>query len=453
MPALNIKRIGIIVICVIMSIFMCVIMLPLSMYAEAFEENADEFLFNGNIYYQINEFNEITITRSRASVTEAVIPCEIDGMIVTEIKSSAFQGKTRLTKVVIPETVVSIGDYAFYQCTRLEDVCIPDSIENIGWNIFKGTPWLQNQPEGCIIVGKGIIIGYNGESEHIVIPQGVTAIAGCSFENAKNLMSVDIPESVCDIGGLAFSGCSRLTECVIPEGVHTIGAYAFNWCKALQKVNIADSVEKIGNHAFLGCSALISIKMPKNIDRIETATFFGCTSLEKIVIPESVRDIGSQAFMECASLNEITLSRNVESVGEWAFNGCCGLEKLTIYNGNCKIVDSEKTIEACTIICGFNRSSAQSYAQMYDRLFVPLVPLSGDMDQNGEIDISDATYLLSLYANICAGTITHISAFDMAAGDINGNGDIDIGDATIVLRIYAYQCAGLTEYDNIEFYE
>lgn len=453
MPALNIKKIGITVLCMVMSILICILMLPLSMYAEAFEENTDEFLFNGNIYYQINEFNEIMITRSRASVTEAIIPCEIDGMIVTEIKSSAFQGKTRLTKVVVPETVIEIGDYAFYQCTRLEEVFIPDSVESIGWNIFKGTPWIQNQPDGCIIVGKGIVIGYNGESEHIVIPQGVTAIAGCTFENAKNIMSVDIPESVCDIGGLAFSGCSKLTECVIPEGVHTIGAYAFNWCKALQMVSIADSVETIGNHAFLGCSALISIKLPKNLDRIETATFFGCTSLSKIVIPETVKDIGGQAFMECVSLNEITLSRNVEFVGEGAFGGCCGLQKLMVYNENCKIVDSEKTIESCTIICGLNRSSAQRYAQRYDRIFVPLVPLAGDMNENGEIDMSDATYLLSLYANICAGTITHVSAFDMAAGDMNRNGDIDIGDATIVLKIYAWQCAGLIIPDDIEFYE
>ncbi len=443
MPALNIKKIGIRIICVVISILMSLWMLPLSMYAEAFAESSDEFLFNGNIYYQINEFNEVMITRSRASVTEAVIPCEIDGMIVTEIKNSAFQGKTRLTKVVIPETVVNIGDYAFYQCTRLEEIFIPDSVDSIGWNVFKGTPWLQNQPEGCVIVGKGIVIGYRGESEHAAIPYGVTAIAGGTFENAKNIMSVDIPETVCDIGGLAFSGCSRLTECVIPDGVRTIGAYAFNWCKALQVVSIADSVETIGDHAFLGCSSLISLKLPNKLAIIETATFLGCTSLSKMVIPESVRDIRSQAFMECISLNEITLSRSVESVGEDAFKGCSGLQKLTVYNENCKIVDSEQTIEPCAAICALNKSSAQSYAQRYDRLFVPLVPLAGDMDQNGDIDISDATYLLSLYANTCAGNIKHISIFDMTAGDMNVNGEIDIGDATIVLRIYAWQCAGL----------
>ena len=45
MPALNIKKIGIRIICVVISILMSLWMLPLSMYAEAFAESSDEFLF------------------------------------------------------------------------------------------------------------------------------------------------------------------------------------------------------------------------------------------------------------------------------------------------------------------------------------------------------------------------------------------------------------------------
>ncbi len=442
---LNIQKIVNSVFCVLISMIAFLGNFSTGIYAEAGEDDTEEFLYNGNIYYQINESNEITITRARASVTEAVIPCEIDGMIVTEIRSSAFQGKTRLTKAVIPETVTSIGDYAFYQCTRLEEVVIPDSVENVGWNILKDTPWLQNQPHGCVIVGRGTVIGYNGEDEQIDIPQGVTSIAGCAFENLKNIISVSLPESVVSIGELAFSGCTQLTECIIPDSVKIIGAYAFNWCEALQTVNIADSVETIGNHAFLGCKSLISVNLPKNISKIEAAAFCGCTNLTKIDIPASVKEIGNQAFMECSALREVTLRRNVEFIGEDAFKGCFELQKLTIYNGSCKIVDSEKTIEACTAIYGLNQSSAQNYAQRYDRIFVTAEPLAGDMNENGEIDLSDASYLLLLYASLCGNIINDVSYFDMAAGDMNENGVIDIGDATIVLNIYANHCAGLID--------
>lgn len=427
----------------LISIFIFSDLIPAGICVSASEIESEEFLYNGNIYYQINELGEVIITRSRASVTVAELPCEIDGMPVTEIKSNAFQGRTRLVKVVLPETVTKIGDYAFHQCTRLEEVYIPDGVTTVGWSILSGTPWMNNQPEGCIIVGSGIVIGYSGEGEHIAIPEGVTSIAGCAFENMKSLMSVTIPSSVQNIGGLAFSGCTKLTECTIPEGVRTIGAYAFNWCSALQRADIADSVEIIGNHAFLGCSSLISVKLPKNLSRIETAMFCGCLSLTKIAIPASVTEIGSQAFMECISLGEISLRSTVVSIGADAFEGCTGLQRITVFNANCKIADSEKTVAPNAVIYGLRESTAQIYAQCYERQFALAMPLAGDMNEDGIVDISDASKLLSLYAKFSAGSVSQVSAFEMSAGDVNRDNSIDVPDAILILKCYAERSAGI----------
>jgi hypothetical protein len=183
----------------------------MQLLVQAEESEETEYLYNETIYYQINEQSEVVIVRSRASVTEACIPAYIDDMPVTEIRNNAFQGRTRLTKVVLPETITKIGDYAFYQCTRLEEVSIPDTVSQIGWGILTGTPWMQNQPEGCILVGNRIVIGYQGSQSCVVIPEGTTAIAGHAFENCKTMMSVVIPDTVREIGALAFAGCSQLT--------------------------------------------------------------------------------------------------------------------------------------------------------------------------------------------------------------------------------------------------
>ncbi|MGN0630357.1 MAG: leucine-rich repeat protein [Ruminococcus sp.] len=438
-----IKKLGRAVVCALLAAVITVLSLAECLNAYAFEESVEEFLYNGNIYYRINECGEIVITRSRASVTEAVIPAEIDGMPVTEIKNSAFQERTRLTKVVLPETVTKIGDYAFHQCIRLEEVYIPETVSEIGWNILKGTPWLKNQPEGCVIAGKGIVIAYSGEVQQLVIPEGVSAIAGCAFENSDSLMSVSIPESVSVIGGLAFSGCSKLTECTIPDGVREIGAYAFNWCSALQKVYIADSVETIGSHTFLGCKALFDVKLPVNLKKIETSMFYGCISLTRLNLPASVTEIGSQAFMECISLGEILLRRNVAAIGEDAFSGCTGLQKIIINNTDCKIADSEKTIPMSAVIYGFMESSAYAYAQKYQRRFVPANAVKGDINDDGAVDISDATIIMMLYAKRAAGIISKVNAFDLAAGDMNGDLMIDAADATEVLAFYAENSAGI----------
>lgn len=442
---LGIKKIVRVVLCVLLAVIVSAINVRECMDVYAFEDSEEEFLFNGNIYYRINEYGEIIITGSRASVTEAEIPTEIDGMPVREIRNNAFQDRTRLRKVVLPETIEKIGDYAFLQCIRLEEVYIPETVSYIGWNILKGTPWLRDQPEGCVIAGDGIVISYSGEVQHLVIPEGVNAIAGCAFENSESLMSVSIPGSVRVIGGLAFSGCSKLTECSIPDGVREIGAYAFNWCSALQKINIADSVETIGSHAFLGCASLFDVKLPANLKKIDTATFCGCISLTKLTIPYTVKEIGSQAFMECISLEEVMLRKNVVSVGEGAFSGCTGLQKIFVNNTECRIADSEKTISSNTVIYGFVSSTVQTYAQNYERLFVTAYPLKGDVNDDGIIDVSDATMILSIYSQCASGTVTAINAFDMAAGDMNEDMKIDISDATGVLQWYAKNSAGITD--------
>ncbi len=406
-------------------------------------EDSEEFLYNGNIYYQINERSEVVITRSRASVTEAVIPEEIEGMAVTEIAESAFRDRTRLSLVSLPSTVTTIGDYAFHSCIRLETVIIPNTVTYIGWNILEGTPWLANQPPGCVIEGDNILIAYQGSEPHVDIPEGVTAIAGSAFEDCKSLMSVNIPGSVREIGGLAFSGCSQLTEISIPEGVRTVGAYAFNWCVALQKVEIADSVSSIGNHAFVGCTGLISVRLPKALTRIESAVFMGCTGLTKIQIPAAVTEIGSYAFFGCTALSEITLRSTVVSVGEDAFGDCTGLKRFTVFSAACRIANTESTISPGAVMCGLRDSTAESYAESYNRSFELAEPLMGDVNEDGVIDIADGQAVLAIYAKVVAGITGSPPPYEQLAGDMDGSGELDITDAAMILKHYAEKSAGL----------
>ncbi len=406
-------------------------------------EDSEEFLYNGNIYYRINERSEVVITRSRASVTEAVIPEMIDGMIVTEIGESAFHDRTRLSLVSLPPTVTTIGDYAFHNCTRLETVIIPDTVTYIGWNILEGTPWLLNQPPGCVIEGNNILIAYQGSDTHVDIPEGVTAIAGSAFEDCKSLMSVKISGSVRDIGGLAFSGCSQLTEISIPDGVKTVGAYAFNWCVALQKAEFADSVSAIGNHAFVGCTSLISVRLPNKLSQIESAVFLGCTGLTRILIPAAVTEIGSYAFFGCTALSEITLRSTVVSVGEDAFGECTGLKRFTVFNVNCKISNTENTVSSSAVLYGLRDSTAESYAEIYNRSFELAEPLMGDVNEDGNVDISDGQIVLAVYARLASGTLSNPSPYVQLSGDMDGNGILEISDAAAILKTYAEKSAGL----------
>jgi hypothetical protein len=58
--------------------------------------------------------------------------------LYTIIGTSAFQGRTNLLSVKIPNTITQIGGSAFRE-TRLRKVVIPDSVTSIGSYAFKGT--------------------------------------------------------------------------------------------------------------------------------------------------------------------------------------------------------------------------------------------------------------------------------------------------------------------------
>lgn len=54
------------------------------------------------------------------------------------IQAREFQGNKRIKKIVIPNSVTTIGEYAFSDCTSLETVVIPNSVITIGDLAFCG---------------------------------------------------------------------------------------------------------------------------------------------------------------------------------------------------------------------------------------------------------------------------------------------------------------------------
>ena len=69
--------------------------------------------------------------------------------------------------------------------------------------------------------------------------------------------------------------------------------------------------------------------------------------------------------------------------------------------------------------------------------------IAGDVNGDGEVNISDATALLSIYAQMGAGVISEPGEYEQLAGDVITDGVLDIADATEILRIYANRGAGL----------
>ena len=133
-------------------------------------------------------------------------------LIDSAIQTYMFFSNIFLTKVIISNSITSIGVYAFENCTSLTSVTIPNSVTSIGDEAFDGTPWYNNQPDGVVYAGM-VAYKYKGTMPNgtsIVLKDDCTGIASGAFIDCSGLTSVTIPNSVTTIRDCAFSGCSGL---------------------------------------------------------------------------------------------------------------------------------------------------------------------------------------------------------------------------------------------------
>lgn len=142
-------------------------------------------------------------------ITDLVVPED-----VTEIGAHAFEGYKNLRSVVLHDEIMAIHKSAFFNCANLTDITFADEVEYIGPYTFDGTPWLENQPDGEVYIGK-LLYKYKGEmpsNTNIVVKEGTEYICQSAFDCCEKLTSITLPSSLKHIHDYAFNGCDNLKE-------------------------------------------------------------------------------------------------------------------------------------------------------------------------------------------------------------------------------------------------
>ena len=158
---------------------------------------------------------------------EVVIPSVVnpDGSLVSykvtavgkhAFGSSSTEGSCRsIRKVVLPDSITSIGTYAFGYCTKLKEAIIPASVDILGSRSFQNCTGLSSLVfEGSTISQIGTYCFANCTSLMEVELPSVSVFREKAFANCKKLSRVDFWGYVGQGDKTQFSGCTRLSRVV-----------------------------------------------------------------------------------------------------------------------------------------------------------------------------------------------------------------------------------------------
>lgn len=249
--------------------------------------------------------------------------------------AGAYDGIVRIPETITFEDqiipVVGIQDYAFYNCPELTKVIIPNSIATMGEHVFSRSTKLDiievDKDNNYFYSEDGIL--FSKSNEIVAVPLGK------SFENGL----YEVPTTITGIWNYAFDGCTKISKIILPTSLEEIGHYAFGNCSNLEDINIPANITSLGNYAFYNCSKLATdFTFPKNIHEVPQGIFYNCYKLKNVKLHNSTTSIATEAFYGCTSLTTISLPQSLTRISPKAFFGA-GLTSITI-PGSIKTISS-----------------------------------------------------------------------------------------------------------------
>lgn len=210
-------------------------------------EEKKEFTIDGVTYKQLEDDDFLTVTKiAPEDRTEINVLPEVEGKTVKALwPNLTFAPNSTVKKIVLPDTITTIGDAPFRSYKAVEELVVP----------FIGTS--KDDKESVI----GFFFGQNDKDLQ-------SMALGTTLKKVTMLSG--------DINPYAFYYLRALTE--VTTGASIIGDYAFNGCASLTALNLTGDVTSIGTYALNGCSSLVDFDLPTTLTELGEYALDGITA-------------------------------------------------------------------------------------------------------------------------------------------------------------------------------
>lgn len=365
---------------------------------------------------QIAEIQEGTDSYS-TEASEAEFETEGTSDALTIKKYKGTSQVVDLTKLFSGSQVVAIGQDAFRNNTSVKEVILPDTVTSIGICAFQDCKNLTT------IKGIG----------------NVTQIGNYAFIRCEQLASFDSTNAT-TIGQEVFRECKNLQKFVIAEGTTQIAAGAF-YASGLLEVTLPSTCKEIGVNAFRE-TLLTEITIPDECLSIENGAFMDCNSLVSVLISEQskLESIGS-SFNKCTSLKSIVIPESCENIGDSCFSNDDGLETIEFRNPDTQLgvgvfygqddltVYAEPGAVSTYMKTNFSDSSRYRYNRYTDTLTIKALPKT-------EYDYGESFSLdgLEIEADYTSDTAPAVEMVDLSACKISSFDEKKLGSQIITVE-------------------
>ena len=273
-----------------------------------------------------------------------------------QIPNSAFYfiqtvgGSNSLNRIVLPDTLKSIGSNAFYGCKYLSgSLIIPEGVTEIKRGAFNGCIGLNGilslpstlkklgnrgeddmGDEGTDYYG-GVFQNCRNLTGNLILPDNLELIRGYCFSGCSGLYGeLRLPAKLKRMGNCAFSYCSGFTGSLsIPQGITALPSEAFHNCGFNGTLTLHNGITNIANDAFANCHFKGELHLPKSLKVISENVFCNNDFSGTLTLPSTLTHIGSNAFANNWRLmGVLDIPNEVESIGESAFSNCKMLEGI-----------------------------------------------------------------------------------------------------------------------------
>lgn len=273
-----------------------------------------------------------------------------------QIPNSAFYfiqtvgGSNSLNRIVLPDTLKSIGSNAFYGCKYLSgSLIIPEGVTEIKRGAFNGCIGLNGilslpstlkklgnrgeddmGDEGTDYYG-GVFQNCRNLTGNLILPDNLELIRGYCFSGCSGLYGeLRLPAKLKRMGNCAFSYCSGFSGSLsTPQGITALPSEAFHNCGFNGTLTLHDGITNIANDAFANCHFKGELHLPKSLKVISENVFCNNDFSGTLTLPSTLTHIGSNAFANNWRLmGVLDIPNEVESIGESAFSNCKMLEGI-----------------------------------------------------------------------------------------------------------------------------